>query len=147
MRTLPFLILLLMGFACMPTNHAQTPSALHIPNPGSPERAAVLDSARDSIDKEIGRTVQFVVERLAVEGQWAFLYAHMQASDGGPVDYSRTSMAEAAEAGFVSQVYAGLLEKEDGHWVVRAQAIGPTDMAWQPWAADYGAPEALFKLD
>jgi len=113
------------------------------PPGAAPPRAG----ARESIDKEIGRTVQFVVERLAIQGEWAFLYAHMQASDGGPVDYARTPMAEAAEAGFVSQVYAGLLEKEDGQWVVRAQAIGPTDMAWQPWAADYGAPEALFKLD
>ena len=146
MRTLSLLMFLLMGLSCMQTNHAQTP-ALVIPNPGSPERAAILDSARDAIGEEIGRTVQFVVERLAVQGQWAFLYAHMQASDGGPVDYARTPMAEAAEAGYVSQVYAGLLEKEDGEWVVRAQSIGPTDMAWQPWAEEYGVSEELFRLD
>lgn len=146
MRTLPFFLFLLMGFACMPTNHAQT-TALHIPGHGTPERAAILDSARASIDEEIGRSVQFVVERLAVEGDWAFLYAHMQASDGGPVDYARTPLAEAAEAGYVSQVYAGLLQQQDDQWVVRAQAIGPTDMAWQPWAEDYGAPAALFQID
>ena len=146
MRTLPFCLILLMSVACMPTNHAQTLD-LHTPETGTPERAAVLDSAREAIGGGGGGRARVVVEHLAVEDHWAFLYAHMQASDGGPVDYARTPLAEAAEAGFVSQVYAGLLQKEDGEWVVRAQAIGPTDMAWQPWAEEYGAPEALFRLD
>jgi hypothetical protein len=38
-----------------------------------------------------------------------------------------------------------LLQRHDGQWQLRAEAIGPTDMVWLAWPQKYGAPTALFE--
>ncbi|MDT8760978.1 hypothetical protein MZO42_19945 [Sphingomonas psychrotolerans] len=108
-------------------------------------RAALLEAARAPATKELGKAPEFRVDRLEREGDWAFLLATMQGPDGQPFDYRETPLAEAAQQGFVSRTYAALLRRGAGGWEVVAKAIGPSDVAWEGWSKQYGAPAALFR--
>ena len=134
---------ILLGMILM--NSSQASDAIHTPAVGSPERQQVLDAVRAPLQKKLGQDIGFVVEQIRVGEGWAFLYAHMQGADGNPVDYARTALADAAKQGYVSPDYVALLQREDGHWTLRAEAIGPTDMVWLAWAGKYGVPTALFE--
>lgn len=136
------LLLLLTGTAAMSQNNDA--SHMHTPTVGSAERQAILDAARGPLQQTLDQPVQFVVHQMRVGGDWGFVYAGMQRPDGGRIDYSRTSYAEAARQGGVSQDYAALLHRHDGQWAVRAEVVGPTDPAWLAWPEEYKVPEALF---
>ena len=73
--------------------------------------------------------------------------AQLVDANGVPFAYRGTPLEAAATAGGVSRVYAGLLRAHDGHWRVVQQAIGPTDVAWEAWPTQFGAPAALFATD
>lgn len=113
----------------------------------SAERDAILDAARIPVVEELGKPPVFVVRQLNRDGEWAFLFADMQQQGGTPYDYGGTRKAEAARQGLVSHSYAALLRKGESGWRVVEAAIGPTDAAWEGWAAKYGAPAALFVFD
>lgn len=137
-----FLILLLLSLIAMNAPLAQS---VRTPEAGSQERKALLDAARAPLEQRLRQPVLFAVDQLNVAGDWAFLRAHMQGAGGKPLDFAGTSWEEAAHAGFLSRVYAALLQRQHGHWMVRAEAVGPTDVAWANWADDYGAPPILFE--
>ncbi len=107
-------------------------------------RAAIVDSARAPAVAELGKPVLLRVAHLKASGDWAFLRADMQGPGGAPIDYAGTPLAEAARNGAVSPVYAALLRREGGAWQVVAHAVGPTDVAWDGWAGQYGAPRDIF---
>ncbi len=111
------------------------------------DRAAILDAARRPVAEELGRPPLFVVKTLNRDRDWAFLFADMQAAAGKPFDYTGTKKAEAARRGLVSHAYAALLRRQGARWQVVEAAIGPTDVAWEGWAAKHGAPTSLFTLD
>jgi len=134
----------LLSASAMTATHAQdvtTPAA------GSAERKQLLDTARGPLEKKLGQPIKFVVKSLKASGDWAFLYAAMQGSDGHPVNYVGTSFEQASEAGVMSKNYAALLQRSGATWGLRAEAIGPTDVAWTNWAQDYGAPAGIFDVD
>lgn len=136
-----FLVSLMMVAAMTNASAQEQPQT---PQPGSPERAAILDAARAPAQKELGKPVQFVVKQVNVLNHWAFLYATMQGPGGRPISYADTPFAQAAEHGGKSDDYLALLQLQDGKWQVRADSIGPTDVAWAAWPEQYGAPQALF---
>ena len=113
--------------------------------PQGAERRAILDAARAPAAAQLGKPVQFKVERLERSGDWVFLRAAMQDGGGRPVRFDGTPLAEAASQGFVSDQFAALLHREGGRWTVKAHAVGPTDVAWEDWDETYGAPPALFR--
>jgi len=114
------------------------------PAPGTQLRKSILDVARQPAEQQLGREVKFRVWRLAVDGPWAFLFAEMQGSDGKPVEYTGTALAQAAREGGVSRAFAALLHRAGSRWSITASAVGPTDVAWQNWPKEYGAPAQLF---
>lgn len=132
---------LLMSVTAMNANHAQ--SAVQSPAAGSAERKVLLDAARTPLEQRLHQPVLFVVDQLNTSGDWAFLQAHMQGAGGKPLDYAGTEYAEAAQAGMKSRIYAALLQRSGQQWAVKAEAIGPTDVAWENWATQYGAPAAI----
>jgi hypothetical protein len=134
---LPALLLLSLTAMNATAQSIQTPAA------GSPERKALLDAARAPLERRLHQPVLFVVDRLSQSGDWAFLQAHMQGTGGRPLDFAGTEFAEAAAQGGMSHIYAALLQRKAGHWTVKTEAIGPTDVAWTNWAQDAGAPAAL----
>ena len=110
-----------------------------------PARAAILTSAVAPAESELGQSLTLQVKQLRVLGEWAFVHAAMQGPGGKAVSYTGTRYQEAAEHGHKSDKYAALLKRQGSTWQVQTYAIGPTDVAWQDWAQQYGAPQALFE--
>lgn len=107
-------------------------------------RKAILDGARVPVAEALGKPVLFRVSHLAASGDWAFLRAEMEGPGGAPVDYAGTPYADAAKHGMASRTYAALLRRKGNAWAVVDRAIAPTDVAWEGWATQHGAPPAIF---
>lgn len=114
------------------------------PERGSAERSAILDAVRVPVEKELGPRVVFVVRTLRMGEGWAFLSAEPQRPSGAPIDYRLTPYAEDVAADVFGGEVAALLRWEDGAWVLRAYSLGHTDVVWDTWDQDFGAPRALF---
>jgi hypothetical protein len=114
---------------------------------GDPLRRRLLDALRPTIQRDIGQPVQFMVDHLRVDGDWAFFMGGAQRPDGGEIDFSRTRYREAVEEGFFDApgVMALLRRSPDGSWRVVEFAVGATDMPFESWAADHGAPLSLIR--
>jgi len=109
--------------------------------PQGAERKAVLNALRTPVEEELGPPIEFVVKRIAVVGDWAFVMATPQHSGGVPIDW-----AHSVCSGDVSHLVGGLMKRSDGGWKVVDMVLCPTDVAWATWPQDYGAPSALFDL-
>lgn len=140
-RSLPSLIL---GACLMTATHAQ--EAPRTPATTSAEAQAILKPALADLVGALGKPARLEVEGLRVSGEWAFLYAAIQTPGGQPIDYKGTPFADAAEAGVLSKSYAALLRGHAAEWKLVKSALGPTDVAWQPWAEEFGAPAAIFDV-
>lgn len=114
------------------------------PPRGSAERSAILDAVRVPVEKDLGPRVVFVIRTLRMGEGWAFLSAEPQRPSGAPIDYRLTPYADDVAADIFGGEVAALLQWQDGAWVVRALSIGHTDVVWDTWDQDFGAPRALF---
>jgi hypothetical protein len=111
------------------------------------KRDAILASARAPAEKELASPVKLGEPQVTAQGEWAFVLAKIEGTDGRPFDYARSPRAEEAKRGLVSHRYAALLRKNGDEWVVVEDRVGPTDPAWLGWSAQYHAPEALFAIE
>lgn len=118
---------------------------MYTPPPGSPERAAIMDAVRAAVGPELKRPVKFLVHRLNLKDGWAFLIATPQQPNGHPFDYSGTVYEESIREGAFDDAIDALLRREAGRWRVVTYVIGATDVAWEPWSDDYGAPAVIFR--
>ncbi|HVK03781.1 MAG TPA: hypothetical protein VM490_09910 [Armatimonadaceae bacterium] len=125
-----------------PTAYAQ---AVRTPKPGSAERKALMDALRVPIEKKLKRPVIFKVDVLKVQGNWAFLRGAPLQKNGKPMDYRGTVYAEAIKEGAFDDSVCALFKRERGKWKLVTHALGNTDVAWDTWDEDYGAPPAIFK--
>ena len=113
---------------------------------GDPLRRALLNTLRAPIEDELDQPVQFMVDQLKVQGDWAFYAGSVQRPDGRPIDFARTRFAEAiAEGVFDGPTTYGLMHRVGGRWTVTVFVIGPTDVAYLGWPDEYGAPPSLFE--
>jgi hypothetical protein len=117
----------------------------HTPPPGSAERKAILDTLRAPVEKELDQKVVFKIDHFAVLGEWAFVRGVPQRPDGTAVDYSRSRYQEAIDEGVFDDWFCALLRKRGGEWNVVTYSIGATDVAWEPWSEEHGAPRAIFR--
>lgn len=136
----------LIPFLLAATMNAQAQTA-RAPDPATAEYKAIVEIASKAATAELKQTARLDPSVLNVSGDWAFLFANILDAHGAPFDYRGSALEAAAAAGGVSRSYAGLLRMKGGEWNMVVQAIGPTDVAWEPWAARYGAPEAVFAID
>lgn len=112
---------------------------------GDPLRRPLLDALRPAIEDDLGQPVQFMVDRLRVQGDWAFFAGSVQRPDGRPIDFSRTRYAEALQEGFFDGPGTyGLLRRDNGRWHPVGFFVGPTDAAYLAWPDEQGAPASLF---
>lgn len=142
MRLAPFLAALLALLALAAP--AATQQGVRTPAPGSPERTAILDGARAVAQKQLRQPVRFRVDHLRVRGGWAFLQATPQRPDGRPLDYRGTPYQEARDAGAFDDQATVLLRREGAAWRVVAFNLGATDVVWEPWPVEFGAPREIF---
>ncbi|WP_428148992.1 hypothetical protein [Brevundimonas sp.] len=111
---------------------------------GDPQRGVLLDTIRPGIQARVGQPVQFMVDTLRIQGDWAFYAGSIQQPNGRPIDFSRTSYAEQLEEGMFDGpgTYA-LLQRTGGHWRLVDFVVGPTDMYHYGWPEEYGVPMSL----
>ena len=113
---------------------------------GDPLRKTLLDALRAPVADELNQPVQFMVDTLRVQGDWAFYAGTVQRPDGRPIDFARAGFAERiAEGMFDGPGTYGLMHRVGGRWTVTVHVIGPTDVAYLGWSDEYGAPASLFE--
>ena len=117
------------------------------PEPGSPERAAIMDAVRKAAQKDLKQTVIFKVERLRVAGDWAYAMVSPTRPDGGKVDYSKTRFQKLIELGaFDPQGEALLFKESNGEWSLIEWEFGATDVPSAGWSSKHGAmPKSLLQ--
>lgn len=112
------------------------------------ERDALLATARAATAAHLGLQPGPVLqpEALRTRDGWAFLTTRLRDASGQRFDYAGTDQHAAALAGAKSDRCVALLQRQpSGTWKVIALAVGPTDVAWQGWAAQYQAPAELLQ--
>ncbi len=116
------------------------------PQRGSAARAEILDAIRPAAEAVLHPPVEFVVKKMNVAGDWAFVALEAQRPGGRAIDPATTRLAETAKEGMLDGFTTyGLLWFRTGRWNLIAWVIGPTDVAWDPWPEAYGAPRAIFR--
>lgn len=110
----------------------------------SPERKAILDAVRASVERTLGIKVVFVVDRITVFGDWAFASVHPRNEAGSRIDYRRTRIAKDFDPEQDSDLAGALLRRKDAAWSVVEEAFLPTDVYWEEWETKYKLPRALF---
>jgi hypothetical protein len=106
---------------------------------------AILSPALADLTAQLGKPAKLDVVSLKTSKGFAFVYANIVDQDGRPIDYTGTKFAEAAANGGMSKKYVALLRDDQG-WKLLTSRVGPTDVAWQNWAAEYSAPPEIFEL-
>ncbi len=115
------------------------------PRQGGAERRAILDALRVPVQKDLKQKVVFVVDRLKVQGDWAFLRGAPRGLNDRPIDYRKTPFAETIRAGAFDDGIVALLHRKGRKWRVVQYAIGATDVPWVDWGKRFKAPSAIFK--
>ncbi|KAB2938000.1 MAG: hypothetical protein K8F92_15560 [Hyphomicrobium sp.] len=111
---------------------------------GSRERKAILDVVRASVERRLGIKVIFVVERLAVYGDWAYANLHPRTEAGKRIDYRRTHYAKDYIPDLDSDAVDVLLRRGGTSWSIVQEAFLPTDVVWEEWVKTYNVPRELF---
>lgn len=137
-------LVILTFFMMLAVSISVSAQSVYTPEKGTPERAAILDTLRVPVERELKQKIVFVADTFNVSGSWAFVSGSLQTPDGVAPDFSRTQYAEAMEAGAFDNNYFALLKKTSGKWRVTAYQIGCTDVCYLPWPKKYKAPKALF---
>jgi hypothetical protein len=105
-----------------------------------------MDTVRAPVTKELNQPVTFVPHKfkLCARGgeDFAFLSAAGQRPGGDPVDWSITPYAEAD----CSRLVIALVHRPAGKpWRIKELDICPTDVPWEVWPEQYGAPAESFR--
>lgn len=114
---------------------------------GSPERTAILDVVRASVQRRLGIKVVFQVERLAVFGDWAFAGLRPRTDAGSRIDYRRTLYAKDFDPEQDSDTVDVLLRRKGAAWTIVEEAFLPTDVVWEEWERKYKLPRELFFVE
>lgn len=112
------------------------------------DRQIITAMVNAALAADFEKDVSARIDTLRAEGDWAWVVALPQAPDGGAFDFRGTRYAERQAAGMLDgggTTYM-LLQRQEGVWVVRDFAVGPTDLAYADWPTQYGAPAALMGL-
>jgi hypothetical protein len=114
------------------------------PEKGSAERAALLDTLRPSVEKELKQKIVFVINQVNVQGPWAFVDGRLRTTDGKVPTWKGTPYAQAAKYGAQSDGISALLKRSGNRWRIVEKAIGCTDVCYVDWWKRYKAPKAVF---
>lgn len=112
------------------------------PAKGSPERAAILDAIRPAIEAQMRGPVEFQVDTMRTDGDWAFVIATPRRPGGKPIDPEKTAFAGQQDQMDGLTVLA-LVRRVKGRWVHIDDIIGPMDAAQMSWLNAYQVPRAI----
>lgn len=117
----------------------------HTPQPGTPERQALMDALRVPAEKDLGREVVFQVHHLKVADDWAYARVTPIQPNGAKIDFSRTKYREDVEQGLFDPQGEALLRRRNGAWEVLEWVFGATDVSGVAWPEMHGMPESLLR--
>jgi hypothetical protein len=145
MRTRLMLRPVLLFVALLAVAAPASAQQVRTPARGSAERTAVLDGLRQAVAREIGVNLRFEVRDLRVLNGWAFADVRpLNPRGGGTYDYAGTPLAEEWREGLMDDGIYALLRLRNGRWTAVEVVIGPTDVSWEEWDDQHGAPSRLF---
>jgi len=136
------LVALLLVSLAPPT--AQADQA-YTPRPGSAERKAVLNAVRAVVERGMKQKVIFLVDHIRIQGAWAFVQARPRSPSMKKLSFRGTRWEKDHREGLVDDGLAALLRKDAQGWLIVQWVMGPTDVAWEPWSKQFGAPKAIFR--
>jgi ketosteroid isomerase-like protein len=116
--------------------------AVHTPEKGSAQRAAILNALRVPVEKDLKQKITFVTDNFKVQGNWAFVSGEPQTPAGGKPSLKGT--AWDGQEDMFDDNFFGLLKKIGGRWKVVKHALGCTDVCYLDWWLKYKAPKAIF---
>ncbi len=112
----------------------------------SPERKAILDVVRASVERKLGIKVIFEVRRLAVYRNWAFVELRPRTEAGTRIDYKKTLYAKNYHRDMDSDLVDVLLRRDGASWSIAEEAFLPTDVITEDWEKKYELPSELFTI-
>jgi hypothetical protein len=111
-------------------------------------RNAVLAALTPAIEGDLGTKVSFRPEIVRTMGDWAWVSAEAVNLDGTLIDISRTRYANAEKEGvFDGPRVNALLKRSGAGWAVTTFVVGSTDVAWEVWPQQYGAPPEVMGFE
>jgi hypothetical protein len=116
------------------------------PEPGSPERTAILDAVRPTVERQVDAHVTFADVRLSVHDGWAYFRA---------IPYAREESREEARSDLripcedCDPFVFALLRQDAAGWRMLEARVGapPASSPLAEWTARHGAPAALAYRD
>jgi hypothetical protein len=123
----------------------QSRGAAYVPKPGSAERKAIMDALRPPVERELHRAVIFKVDHLKLQNGWAFIRGVPKQPDGRPINYKDTKYEAARREGMFDDWICALLRRKGTKWTVVEFVIGATDVPYEGWDREHGAPSSIFK--
>jgi hypothetical protein len=128
--------------ASAPAPIAEPGAELAANDPVRAEVQAVLDAR---LTGDLGVPAKIEIEIARGAPPWAFVSGPAVTASGGEIDFSKTTLAEAASEGMIdgANVIALLRRAPAGGWTVVEIHIGPTDVPQVAWPQQYGVSPAL----
>ncbi len=126
-------------------SNTQSKTETFTPAKDSPERTAIIDALRVPVAKELKQEVIFTVDKLKVQGDWAFLAGQPKNKDGGEPNWKITKYQEFIDSGDFEKGLYALLKKTDGKWNVVTYMMNCHDVCYLGWEKEYKAPKAIFE--
>ena len=112
--------------------------------PSGAERKAILDALREPVSRQLEQPVEFVVEKIAVSGEWAFVILQPQRPGGGKIEYAYTRYQAAVDEGIFGAEVIALLRQTPKGWLTYEYELGSTDVPWVDWPSRYPVPAEIF---
>jgi hypothetical protein len=150
MRALLVALVALTAACSPPASTTEAPATTETPATPSPDATtqALLDALNPVLTRDIGQPVSLQTTTVNTRDEWAFIIGQPRKSDGTPIDWSTTTLAQRAADGVLDgdgQTFA-LLKNVNGTWQVLEYVVGPTDVAHIEWAAKHGVPADILGL-
>ena len=101
---------------------------IYTPKRGSVERKSILNAIRPLLEARLGAPVEFVVGKMNVYDDWAWLIVDPQRPGGGKISTQDPNYKFWNDQDGL-RTYA-LLRQAYGQWNLIDYAIGPTDVFW-----------------
>ena len=118
---------------------------IHTPAKNSPERTAIMNALRIPVAKELKQEVIFTVDKLKVQGDWAFFDGQPKNKGGGEPNWKITKYQEFINSNDFEKGLFALLKKSGGKWRVVTYMMNCHDVCYLGWDKEYKAPKAIFE--
>lgn len=126
-------------------NSARSKTETFTPEKDSPERTAIMDALRVPVGKELKQEVIFTVDKLKVQGDWAFFSGEPKAKGGGEPNWKITKYQEFIDSGDFEKGLHALLKNTNGKWELVTHMMNCHDVCYLGWDTEYKAPKAIFE--